>query len=43
MGAAMSENPGQLSGLLQQWNQVDQDALGEVAPALLRESGCVAK
>jgi hypothetical protein len=43
MGAAMSENPGQVNDLLQQWNQGDQDALGEVAPVLLRESGCVAK
>jgi RNA polymerase sigma factor (TIGR02999 family) len=37
MGAAMSENPGQVSELLQQWIQGDQDALGEVAPVIYQE------
>ena len=33
----MSENPGQVSELLQQWIQGDQDALGEVAPVIYQE------
>jgi hypothetical protein len=33
----MSERPGQISELLQQWIQGDQDALGAAAPVIYQE------
>ena len=36
-GTAMSDHPSQVSELLQQWIQGDQDALGAVAPVIYQE------